>query len=64
VLKDEGNRVADLYQAKVTPEVFLIDSNFVLRYHGRIDDSQNPARVTRRDLQEALDAILAGKSRL
>jgi len=61
VLKDEGNRVADLYQAKVTPEVFLIDSNFVLRYHGRIDDSQNPARVTRRDLQEALDAILAGK---
>ena len=61
VLKDEGNRVADLYQAKVTPEVFLLDSNFVLRYHGRIDDSQNPARVTRRDLQEALDAILAGK---
>jgi peroxiredoxin len=61
VLKDEGNRVADLYQAKVTPEVFLLDSNFVLRYHGRIDDSQNPARVTRRDLQEALDAILVGK---
>jgi len=61
VLKDEGNRVADLYQAKVTPEVFLLDSNFVLRYHGRIDDSQNPARVTKRDLQEALDALLAGK---
>jgi len=61
VLKDEGNRVADLYQARVTPEVFLLDSNFVLRYHGRIDDSQNPARVTKRDLQEALDALLAGK---
>ncbi len=61
VLKDEGNRVADLYQAKVTPEVFVLDSNFVLRYHGRIDDSQNPARVTKRDLQAALDALLEGK---
>jgi len=61
VLKDEGNRVADLYDAKVTPEVFVLDSNFILRYHGRIDDSQNPQRVSQRDLKNALDAILAGK---
>jgi peroxiredoxin len=61
VLKDEGNRVADLYDAKVTPEVFVLDSNFILRYHGRIDDSQNPQRVNQRDLKNALDAILAGK---
>jgi peroxiredoxin len=61
VLKDEGNRVADLYDAKVTPEVFVLDSNFILRYHGRIDDSQNPQRVSQRDLKNALDAILEGK---
>ncbi|OYT68813.1 MAG: hypothetical protein CFK48_10315 [Armatimonadetes bacterium CP1_7O] len=61
VLKDEGNRVADMYDARVTPEVFVVDSNFVLRYHGRIDDSQNPARVNQRDLKNALDALLAGK---
>lgn len=61
VLKDEGNRVADRYDARVTPEVFVVDSNFVLRYHGRIDDSQNPARVNQRDLKNALDALLAGK---
>ncbi len=61
VLKDEGNRVADLYQAQVTPEVYVLDSNFVLRYRGRIDNSQNPERVTQRDLQAALDALLAGK---
>ncbi len=61
VLKDEGNKVADMYDAKVTPEVFVVDSNFVLRYHGRIDDSQNPNRVSQRDLKNALDAILAGK---
>ncbi len=61
VLKDEGNKVADMYDAKVTPEVFVLDSNFVLRYHGRIDDSQNPQRVSQRDLKNALDAILAGR---
>lgn len=61
VLKDEGNRVADMYDARVTPEVFVVDSNFVLRYHGRIDDSQNPQRVNQRDLKNALDAMLAGK---
>ncbi len=61
VLKDEGNRVADAYDARVTPEVFVVDSNLILRYHGRIDDSQNPARVTRQDLKDALNAILAGK---
>ncbi|MCS7273552.1 MAG: redoxin domain-containing protein [Fimbriimonadales bacterium] len=61
VLKDEGNRVADLYRARVTPEVFVVDSNFRLRYHGRIDDSQNPQNVTQRDLKNALDALLAGK---
>ncbi len=60
VLKDEGNRVADMYDARVTPEVFVLDSNFVLRYHGRIDDSQNPQRVNQRDLKNALDAMLAG----
>ncbi|MCX7925102.1 MAG: redoxin domain-containing protein [Fimbriimonadales bacterium] len=61
VLKDEGNKVADMYAARVTPEVFVLDSNFTLRYHGRIDDSQNPNRVSQRDLKNALDAILAGK---
>jgi len=61
VLKDEDNRVADLYDAQRTPEVFVLDSNFILRYHGRIDDNQNPQRVSQRDLKNALDAILAGK---
>jgi len=61
VLKDEGNRVADAYDAKVTPEVFVVDSNFVLRYHGRIDDNQRADRVTQRDLKNVLDAMLAGR---
>lgn len=61
VLKDEGNGVADAYDAKVTPEVFVVDSKFVLRYHGAIDDSQNEARVSKQYLRDALNAILAGK---
>ncbi len=62
VLKDEGNRVADAYDARVTPEVFVVDSNFVLRYHGRIDDNQRADRVSQRDLKNALDAMLAGRA--
>jgi hypothetical protein len=30
-------------------------------YHGRIDDSKKEADVKKKDLAEALDAILAGK---
>jgi peroxiredoxin len=61
VLKDEGNQVADLYRAQSTPEMFVIDGEGKLRYHGRIDNSPEPARVRRHDLRAALDEILAGK---
>ncbi|MFQ5701301.1 MAG: redoxin domain-containing protein, partial [Acidobacteriota bacterium] len=61
VLKDAGNVIADRLGASVTPEAFVIDRSGVLRYHGRIDDSQDPAGVTREDLHDALEAILAGK---
>lgn len=61
VLKDDKNAIADRFGATVTPEVFLIDSAGVLRYHGRIDDSQDPSGIKNRDLREALDAILSGK---
>ena len=60
ILKDEGGRVADLYGATRTPEVFVIDAAGALRYHGRIDNSKDPARVQRNDLREALDELLAG----
>ncbi|MEM9657419.1 MAG: redoxin domain-containing protein, partial [Planctomycetota bacterium] len=38
VLKDRGNRVADLLGAERTPEVFLLDRDRTVRYRGRIDD--------------------------
>jgi len=61
VLKDPENRVADYLGASVTPEAFLFDTAWVLRYHGRIDDSRNPANITTTDLRVALDAMIAGK---
>ena len=61
ILKDPGNVVADAYDAKVTPEVFVISADGVVRYHGRIDDNMDPAEVQAHDLRAALDALLSGK---
>lgn len=61
VYKDDGNVAADRFGASVTPETYVIDSNGILRYHGSIDDSQNPAHVATQRLRLALDAVLAGK---
>ena len=61
-LRDEDQSVAKAYGPARTPEVFLFDQDFVLRYHGGIDDNyQNPAKVKRKYMREALDDILAGK---
>jgi peroxiredoxin len=38
VLRDEGSKVADLYGAERTPEVFVIDAKGVIRYHGGVAD--------------------------
>lgn len=62
VLKDGGNKIADRFNALFTPEIFVMDAQGVLRYHGRIDDSQNPANIKSHDLRNTLDALLAGKN--
>src|SRR5262249_49435965 len=66
VLKDFDQDVADAFGAKRTTEVFVLDANPVIRYHGRIDDQYgidaNRDKPTRRDLKEALDELLAGHS--
>ncbi len=62
VLKDPGNKVADLYGATHTPEVFLIDSKGTLLYHGRIDETYDePKNVRSPDLLNAFEAVLSGK---
>ena len=61
VYRDAGNRLADLFGAQTTPEMFVLDAGGVLRYHGAIDDAQNEARVRVRGLRSAIEAVLAGK---
>jgi peroxiredoxin len=61
VLKDDKNIIADKYNAQVTPEIFVVNPDLQILYHGRIDDSRRQSEVTSNDLRQALDEILAGK---
>lgn len=62
IMKDPDNKVADLYDAKRTPEVFIVDKQGKVVYRGRIDENhESPKQVTSPDLKNALDAMLTGK---
>ncbi len=66
IVKDAGNRVADLYGAERTPEVFVLDAQLRVRYHGRIDDQYGVGvardKPIREDLVIAIDELVAGKA--
>ena len=65
VLKDEGNVIADRLGATVTPEVFLLDSQWTLRYHGALGNSASPTtkaeEASDAEIRPALDAIVAAQ---
>jgi peroxiredoxin len=56
VMKDDGNRVADLLGARVTPEAFVFDADGRLRYRGRVR-----SKLGETDLADALAAVMAGR---
>lgn len=59
ILLDPENKIADYFQARRTPEVFLIDKKKTLRYRGGIDDSRkNPEEHY---LQKVLNLVLDDK---
>lgn len=61
-LYDESQEVARAFGAVCTPHVFLFDRERHLLYEGRIDDNwKDESLVTRHDLRDTLDAVLAGK---
>jgi len=62
VLKDVNNTIADKYDAQVTPEIYVVNAKHELLYHGRIDNSQRESNVESRDLRNALDELLSGKT--
>ena len=60
-LKDVNNTLADELGATRTPEIFVLDNNDVILYHGSVDDNGDVSKVTTQDLKNALDEILSGK---
>jgi len=61
-LVDETQETARTFDAQCTPEFFLYDAGRTLVYHGRLDDNwQDGSAVKKRDLQEAIEALAAGR---
>jgi peroxiredoxin len=58
---DNGQRTAKVYGARCTFHVFVLDRERSLRYQGRFDSSRIASNVTKNDLRNALDDILAGR---
>jgi peroxiredoxin/mono/diheme cytochrome c family protein len=66
VFKDEKFNAAEALEANITPECFVLDGDFVLRYRGRIDDSYSErlrkhTQVSQHNLRQALAEIITGR---
>ena len=59
-LHDATQQVARAYDAKVTPDVFVLDSERRLRYRGAPDSDYDDPAQNAQWLREALDAVLDG----
>jgi len=61
-LLDEGQEVFPKYGATKTPEVYLTDSDRIVRYHGAIDDNVRDARnVKVKFVEDAIASIEKGE---
>lgn len=63
-LYDETQETAKAYKAACTPDFFLYGKDRKLVYRGQLDDSRpgNGKPLTGKDLREAVDAVLGGKT--
>lgn len=57
-LRDESQDVARAYDAKTTPDLFVIDSAGILRYRGAPDEDYEDPSQDAAWLRAALDAVL------
>lgn len=61
-VQDETQKVARAYDAVCTPDPYLyenVNGQFLLRYHGRIDDNwKEPSQVKEQSLRNAMNALL------
>jgi len=57
----ETEAMSKQYGPVATPHVFVFDAERKLRYAGRVDDKENPAKATTNEARDAIEALLAGK---
>ncbi len=60
-LRDESQEVAHAYDAKTTPDVFVLDGEGILRYRGAPDGDHDDPSQDAAWLRAALDALLDGR---
>ena len=60
-LRDESQEVARSFGATNTPDVFVLDSTFILRWRGAPDSDCEDPSENARSLRMALDSVLAGR---
>jgi hypothetical protein len=60
-LKDGDSSIARAYGARVTPHVFVVDGQGVVRYRGYVDDSAKVAERKTTGLADAVGALLNGR---
>jgi peroxiredoxin len=56
ILRDADGKLAEIFDARRTPEVFLLDREGRLRYHGRI-----ASKISSPELKNALESLLSGR---
>ena len=62
-LHDPSQEVALAYGAERTPEFYLLDSESVVVYRGRLDDSpRDPSHAKTSELHDAMAELASGKS--
>jgi thiol-disulfide isomerase/thioredoxin len=57
----ETEETSRKYGPQATPHAFVFDQERKLRFTGRIDDGENPAKIKNEDTRNAIEALLAGK---
>lgn len=61
-LIDENQTTAKDYDAVCTPDIYVYDSNGLLKYRGRLDDSwKDEDQVKSKDLESAIESVLLNK---
>ncbi len=61
-LSDPSQALARKYGAVYTPEFFVLDQDRKVAYLGAMDDKSPPAAATASHLEDAVTAVLAGKT--